>query len=66
MTGACKMYAEATGIDLDIVLSVVNGEREPNIRMMDDLGVDETWVTEEEVIQVQRKVYRWRRGDILN
>ena len=64
--GACEAYSADTGIELDIIVGVANGGREPNIRMMEDLGVIEYYETVEEVVPVQVKFYRSRKGDRLS
>lgn len=52
-------------IDLDIVVGVANGEREPNIKILADMGIEEAWITEKETVSFDRKVYRTREGDRL-
>ncbi len=63
--GACEKYAEDRAIDLEIVIGVANGTREPNIKIMEDMGIEEAWITEKEPVSVDRKIYRKREGDRL-
>ena len=65
LQGACESYAADRAIDLEIVIGVANGEREPNIKIMEDMGVEEAWITEKEEVSVDRKIYRKREGDRL-
>ena len=63
--GACEAYSAETGIDINIVVGVVNGEREPNTKMVEDLDVNECYETVEKKVPVQVKFYRSRTGDRL-
>ena len=63
--GACEMYAADQGIDMEIVVGVANAEREPNLKIMDEMGVEEAWITEKESVSVNVKFYRKRTGDRL-
>jgi len=64
--GACEAYSAETGIDINVVVNVVNGKREPNTKMLEDLEVNECYETVEEKVLVEVKFYRSRKGDRLS